>query len=345
MVNPNSDIQVNADELRKLVADKLAAAGLIRSHAEQTADVLVSADARGVHSHGIIRTEHYVKRLQAGSLNSNPDFSFRKVRSGSGLLNADGGMGHVASIEGMNRAIEMAPESGIAMVGIEDSSHCGALSYFVAQAAEKGMIGIALVQTDKCVSPFGGIKPFFGTNPMAFAFPCKKNPAVIIDMATSNVAYGKILHAREKNVEIPDGWGLDSDGNPTTDPHQVRGITPLGGYKGYAIGMAIDALTGVLLGAQFGPHISSMYGNYENKRNLAALMIAIDPSTFTGASEFMEQMDAMVDQLHDVPAGPGFAQVLVPGDPELMHEAAARKNGVTVVASVYAYLQGGDEND
>ncbi|MDX2496139.1 MAG: ureidoglycolate dehydrogenase [Desulfuromusa sp.] len=340
MTDKNQDIQVNADELRRLVANKLEGAGLIRKHAEMTADVLVCADERGVYSHGIIQTEHYVKRLQSGSLNKNPNFTFRTLRSGSALLNADGGMGHVASIEAMNHAIEMAPESGIAMVGVEDSSHCGALSYFVLQAANKGLIGLSLVQTDKCVTPFGGVNPFFGTNPIAFGFPCKRNPSVIIDMATSSVSSGKILHAREKNIEIPEGWGLDCDGRPTTDPSQVFGLTPLGGYKGYAIGMAIDVLTGVLLGAQFGPHINSMYGDYEKKRNLAALMIAIDPSTFISTEAFMRQRDAMVDQLHAVPAGPGCDQVLVPGDPELIKESAARKNGVTVIASTYEYLMG-----
>lgn len=340
MSEHNPEIQVKAGELRKLVSDKLAAAGLNSAHAELTADVLVCADERGVHSHGIIRTEHYVKRLQTGSLNKNPNFSFQRLRTGAGLFNADGGMGHVASTEAMNHAVEMAGECGIAMVGIEDSSHCGALSYFVSQAIDKGMIGIAMVQTDKCVTPFGAAKAFFGTNPVAFGFPCKKNPAVIIDMATSQVAYGKILHAREKNITIPDSWGFDGEGNRTTDPHQVSGLNPLGGCKGSALGMAIDVLTGVLIGARFGPHITAMYSDFDKKRNLAGMMIAIDPSTFIGADIFMAQMDNMVDALHALPPGPDCDQVLVPGDPELLKESAATKNGVTVVASVYAYLQG-----
>ncbi len=283
--------------------------------------------------------EHYVKRLLAGSLNINPNFSFHRLRSGSGLLNADGGMGHVAAIEAMNHAIEMAADSGISMVGIEDSSHCGALSYFVGQAAEEKMIGIAMVPGDKLVAPFGGCQPFFGANPLAMGFPCNKNQDVIIDMATSHVAFGKVLHAREKGTSIPEGWGLDQDGQATTDPHQVRSLTPFGGYKGYAIGMAIDVLAGVLLGLPSGPHIKAMYADYETKRELSGLMIAIDPSTFIGVDSFMAQMDAMVDQLHD--ADPGrFDKVLVPGDPELENQKVALKDGVTVVASIYDYLQG-----
>ena len=156
------DIRVDAAELRELVTAKLEMAGLVRSHAELTADVLVRADIRGVYSHGVMRVEHYVKRLKAGSLNSDSIFSFHRLRPGSGLLDADSGMGHVAGIKAMDHALEMASENGIAMVGIRDSSHCGALSYFVSQAAEKGMVGIAMVPGDKVVTPFGGSRPFFG---------------------------------------------------------------------------------------------------------------------------------------------------------------------------------------
>ena len=339
MKEEDHDIRVDASELRELVVAKLAAAGLIRSHAEQTADVLVSADVRGVYSHGLIRVEHYVKRLLAGSLNVDPHFSFRRLRSGSGLLDADSGMGHVAGIEAMDHAVEMAADNGIAMVGIKDSSHCGALSYFVARATEKKMIGIALIPGNKLVAPYAGCRPFFGTNPLAMGFPCKKNPAVIIDMATSYVAFGKILDAREKGVSIPADWGLDENGKPTTDPHQVRSLTPFGGYKGYALGMAIDVLAGVLIGASFGPHIKAMYADYETKRELSGLMIAIDPSTFIPADAFMAQMDAMLDQLHTEPPGPGFEKVLVPGDPEWEHQRVALKDGVPVVASIYDYLK------
>jgi len=340
VVQEKLDIKVDATELRQMVARKLERAGLIRPHAEQTADVLVSADIRGVYSHGVIRVEHYVKRLLANSLNKNPKFAFQKLRSGCGLFNADGGMGHVAGIEAMNHAIEMATTCGIAMVGIVDSSHCGALSYFVSQAAQKETIGIAMTPSDKLVAPFGGCQPFFGANPLAMGFPCKRNPAVIIDMATSNVAFGKILHAREKGISIPEGWGLDEDGRPTTDPHLVRSLTPFGGFKGYAIGMAIDVLAGILVGAKFGPHIKAMYEDYETKRELSGLMIAIDPATFISADDFMTQMDALVDQLHEAAPGPGFEKVLVPGDPELMNQQAALQDGVTVVSSIYEYLQG-----
>ena len=333
------DVLVDEKVLRELVRQKLTGGGLNTADAETVADVLVHADLRGVRSHGVIRTEHYVKRLNAGSLNKNPTFSFTKIRHGAGLLDADDGMGHVACLEAMEQACNLAKESGIAMVGVENGSHCGALSYFLMRAVKNNMIGMAVTQTDKCVAPFGGSKPFFGTNPIAFGFPTKKHDPVILDMATSNTAFGKILHAKEQNTSIPDDWGIDSEGQPTTDPHKVQAMTPFGGHKGYGIALVIDVLTGILLGAKYGPHITAMYGDYDKPRKLASTMIAIDPNTYSGLENFMGQMDAMIDDLHNQQPAPGFDSVLVPGELEWKNEKANRENGVPVLPTLYDYLK------
>lgn len=333
-----TDVLVNDKELRFLVKERLTEAGLNIAHAEIVADVLVHADLRGVRSHGVMRTEHYVRRLNAGSLNRNPAFTFKEIRSGSAVLNADAGMGHVACCEAMDKAVDMAKDSGIAMVGIENGSHCGALSYFVLRAVAKDMIGMAITHTDKCVAPYGGAKAFFGTNPIAFGFPTKKHKPVVLDMATSNIAYGKVLHAREQGTSIPDDWGIDGKGSPTTDPDKVEALIPFGTYKGYGLALVIDVLTGILMGAKFGPHINAMYGDYDKPRELASLMIAIDPSTFTSVDGFKAQLDAMVDELHSQPPGPGFEQVYVPGEPQIILEKANLKSGVPVLDSIYNWL-------
>ena len=170
-VTSSTEVLVSADELTSLVSARLKEAGLNSKHAETTADVLVHADLRGVHSHGAMRTEHYVRRLMAGSLNKNPEFKFNKLRSGCGVFDADDGMGHVATAEAIDHAVELAKESGIAMVGVVNSSHCGALSYFVSRAVAAGMIGIAIVQTDKCVTPFGGHNSLLRNQSDCFFFP------------------------------------------------------------------------------------------------------------------------------------------------------------------------------
>jgi len=335
------DVLVNDKKLRTLVEDRLTEAGLNVSHAEIVADVLVHADLRGIRSHGVIRTEHYVTRLKAGSLNADPTFSLKEVRSGSAVLNADAGMGHVACCDAMDKAVDMAKQSGIAMVGVENGSHCGALSYFVLRAAEKDMIGMAITQTDKCVAPYGGAKPFFGTNPIAYGFPTKRHEPVVLDMATSNTAFGNILHAKEQGKSIPDDWGLDGDGAPTTDPDKVEAMIPFGGYKGYGLALVIDVLTGVLMGAKYGPYITAMYGDYDKPRELASLMIAIDPSTFTSADAFKVQMDAMVDDLHSQPPGPGYEKVYVPGELQFKLEKANLVKGVPVLETIYNWLKTG----
>jgi ureidoglycolate dehydrogenase (NAD+) len=337
-----ADVLVNDKELRSLVVDRLTDAGLNRPHARRVADILVHADLRGVRSHGVIRTQHYVTRLHAGSLNGHPDFTLKENRSGAAVLNADAGMGHVACTEAMDKAIEMAEASGIAMVGVKNGSHCGALSYFVLRAVAKDMIGMAVTHTDKCVAPFGGSKSFFGTNPIAFGFPTIKHDPVVLDMATSNTAFGNILHAKEQGKSIPDDWGIDCNGAPTTDPDKVVAMTPFGGYKGYGLALVIDVLTGVLMGAKYGPHITAMYGDYDKPRELASLMIAIDPGTFTLADGFKSQMDAMVDDLHAQAPGPGFEQVYVPGELQLKLEKANLQAGVPVLDTIYNWLRTGE---
>lgn len=334
------DVLVDEKELRELVTARLTGAGLNDGDAEVVADVLVHADLRGIRSHGVIRTEHYVKRLTIGSLNKQPTFGFKKIRPAAGLLDADDGMGHPACLVAMDKACEMAKETGIAMVGVENGSHCGALSYFVLEAVKKGMIGMAVTHTDKCVAPFGGARKFFGTNPIAYGFPTKKHDPVIFDIATSNTALGKVLHAKEMGSSIPDDWGIDSEGRPTTDPNAVEALLPFGGHKGYGIALVIDVLTGVLLGAEYGPHITAMYGDYEKPRKLASTMIAIDPNTYVGLEPFMNKMDAMIDDLHSEPPMQGFDSVMVPGEPEWRNEKNNRENGVPVLPSLYEYLKG-----
>jgi len=336
-----ADVLVNEKELRGLVEERLTEVGLNAPHAKMVADVLVHADLRGVRSHGVIRTEHYTTRIKAGSLNVNPTFTIEELRPGAAVLNADAGMGHVACFEAMDKSIEIAKDSGIAMVGVKNGSHCGALSYFVLHAVSKGMIGMAVTHTDKCVAPFGGARPFFGTNPIAFGFPTNKHNPVVLDMATSNTAFGKILHAKEQGTDIPSDWGIDENGAPTTDPNQVRALVPFGGPKGYGLALVIDVLCGVLMGAKFGPHITAMYGDYDKPRELASLMIAIDPSTFTSAEGFRAQMDAMVDELHVQPTAPGYEKVLAPGELEVMRYEENMKKGVPVVDSIYQWLKTG----
>ncbi|MCG3087803.1 ureidoglycolate dehydrogenase [Sporosarcina cyprini] len=332
-------MRVSFDELKMLIARKLTKAGLQPAHAETVADVLAHADARGIHSHGAMRVEYYAERIAKGGTTIEPDFKFTKTGTGTAVLDADNGAGHVAAKEAMEHAIQMARENGTAIVGIRRMGHSGALSYFVEQAAEAGMIGISMCQSDPMVVPFGGAEPYFGTNPIAFGAPGKDGDKIIIDMATSIQAWGKILHARSKQESIPDTWAVDKDGIPTTDPFKVNALLPIAGPKGYGLMMMIDILSGVLLGLPFGKHVSSMYHDLTAGRELGQLHIVIDPGAFTSTELFRESISGMMKELNEVKPAPGFNQVLYPGQDALLKEQEAMKNGIEIVDDIIDYLR------
>jgi ureidoglycolate dehydrogenase (NAD+) len=239
----------------------------------------------------------------------------------------------------MSYAIEMAKERGLGLVGVRKSSHCGALSFYAYQAIKADMIGMAITQTDSGVVPFGGTRPFFGTNPLCVGIPSRSGTPIVLDMATSTVSGGHIYKARAENRPIPSTWALDKEGKPTTDPHHAVYWTPAGGAKGFGLGVIIDVLTGLLMGGNFGPHVTLMYGDYEKKRDLCHLVGAIDYHRFPGHSSFLDQVTQMVEELHQAPTAEGFDHVMVPGEPEYLRERNRIKNGIPIEDYLFDELQ------
>ncbi|WHX64784.1 ureidoglycolate dehydrogenase [Peribacillus frigoritolerans] len=331
-------VTIQAEEAKRLVIKQLTKVGLSEETAGKIAEVLVHADLRNVNSHGVLRTEHYVNRLQAGGINPEAQISFQKTGPVTGVVDGDDGFGHVISDVAMDHAIDMARENGVGMVTVFNSSHCGALSYFVQKAADAKLIGIAMSHTDKIVVPFGGKTSFLGTNPIAYGVPAKTKKPYILDMATSNVAWGKILQAREEGKEIPEGWGVDEHGAAVTDPNKVVSLSTFGGPKGYGLSVIVDVFSGLLAGAAFGPHIGKMYDDLDKKRKLGHYFCVINPSFFTDTDIFLEQMDQMIEELKQVEPAPGFDRVYVPGEIEQINEEKNLKHGITIASSVYEFL-------
>jgi ureidoglycolate dehydrogenase (NAD+) len=331
-------VTLQAEEAKRLVIKQLTKVGLNEETAGKIAEVLVHADLRNVNSHGVLRTEHYVNRLQAGGINPEAQISFQKTGPVTGVVDGDDGFGHVISDVAMDHAIDMARENGVGMVTVFNSSHCGALSYFVQKAADAKLIGIAMSHTDKIVVPFGGKTSFLGTNPIAYGVPAKTKKPYILDMATSNVAWGKILQAREEGKEIPEGWGVDEHGAAVTDPNKVVSLSTFGGPKGYGLSVIVDVFSGLLAGAAFGPHIGKMYDDLDKKRKLGHYFCVINPSFFTDTDIFLEQMDQMIEELKQVEPAPGFDRVYVPGEIEQINEEKNLKHGITIASSVYEFL-------
>lgn len=332
-------IVADCDELKELCARKFMAAGIPEDHARIAADVLVHANLRGVDSHGVLRMEHYINKIAFGGIEKNPDIRIEQTGPVTAIVDGGDGLGHVVVDRALEHAVELAREQGVGMVGAVNSSHCGALSYFVRKAALQGFVGLAMTNTDKMVVPFGGKSAFFGTNPLAYGFPAASHPPVILDMATSAAAYGKILEAQSAGKTIPADWAVDRDGRPITRPEDFAALLPFGGAKGYGLGMVVDIFAGILMGASFGPHVNPMHGgDYRQKRKLGHFVCAIDPGKFTSAERFAEQMDRMIEELGQASPADGFDRVMVPGEPEHLTEIRRRKHGIPVPGGIYRFL-------
>ncbi len=331
-------MRISRDDLKELMKKKLNRAGLTEEHADIVADVLVHADARGVHSHGAMRVEYYAERISKGGTNNKPNFTFTKTGPCSAVFDGDNGSGHVVAKLAMDEAIKMAKETGIAIVGARRIGHSGALSYFVQQAAKENLIGIAVCQSDPMCVPYGGAEPYYGTHPIAFAAPSKDGRILMMDMATTVQAWGKILHARSKNAPIGDTWAVDKDGNPTTDPFAVNALTPIAGPKGYALQMMVDVLSGILLGLPFGNKVTSMYNDLSEDRNLGQLNIVIDPAYFTNIDTFLQNINDTMNDLNSIKPAPGVDRVLYPGQSSAIREANYERDGIEIVDEIYNYL-------
>lgn len=327
------------DELRELAAKRLASAGLDTEQAGCVADVLVYADARGINSHGVIRVPHYVKRIKAGGINTASSFPIRRVSDSAFLMDAEGGMGHVAAKRFSLHLTEHAKESGLALGGIKNTSHAGALGYYASLVADEGLISLIFANTDPAVVPYGGKRPFLGTNPVTFCFPGREE-RFLLDMATSEVSLGTILFARERGEDIPKGWAVDKEGRSVNDPNKAKFLLPFGSYKGYGIMLMVEFLTGVLVGGSYGPNLVKMYGDLDKLRDLSMWMLVLDPGIFRDRDSVFDMADELIRCLRAEPAAEGFEQILVAGDIAAKKYEESQKNGIRLPEKLAKYMRG-----
>jgi ureidoglycolate dehydrogenase (NAD+) len=295
--------------------------GLEGADARFVADTLVAANLRGVDSHGVVRLPHYATRLRNGTVKARPRISARRTGPSAAVVEGDAGMGQLVAARAMQEAIALAKESGVGAVTARNSSHCGACAWFVEMAASANMIGLALTHTDPIMVPPGMKRIFLGSNPIAFAAP--GSPPLVIDMSTTHAAWGKVLVARQDGKSIPPDWGVDKEGRPATDPHQVVGLAPTGGHKGYALAAMVEILCAHLAGVPFGLHVTKMYGELDKPRNLGHFMLALDVARYTDPRTFTAQLAAFAGEAH---AEGGLA----PGDPERRNAEQRRRDGIDI---------------
>lgn len=334
-------VYLRQEELEALIAQKLEKAGLTREHAQEVAEHLTYADLRGVHSHGAMRVEYYAERIAKGGMNARPNMTFTRTGPCTGLYDGDNATGFVVAKNAMREAIAIAKENGVAVVGMRRMAHCGTLSYYLRMAAAEGLIGLSMCQSDPMVVPHGGTSAFFGTNPIGFAAPVKGKGPIVFDMATTVGAWGKILDHRAKHAPIPDTWAIGRDGTPTTDPFDVRGLLPIAGAKGYGLMLMVDVLSGLVMGAPYGPHVTSMYADLSSGRELGQMHIVLNPAAFGDPAVFEARMLQMVEELHAVAPAPWNDRgVMYPGESSDARAKIYERTGIPVVRSIYEYLTG-----
>ncbi len=298
------------------------------------ANGLVRTSLWGIDSHGVARLPHYLNRVANRTINARPRFRFSRTAAATGVLDGDHGLGISVLHAGMERAIRLAKRSGVGVVGIVNSSHCGSIGLYTRQAAAEGMIGISFTHTDSLLQTYGGSRAFFGTNPISIAFPWPSREPLCVDMATSIVPWNKVQNAKLAGTSLPAGWAVDENGNDCTDPRRAVAVKPMGAHKGYALSFIIDMLCGPLNGMAFGPHIVSMYGDLGKKRRLGSLVMAIDPARFPGGNTLAASIRRAIREVTSE-----GRTVLYPGQPEYIARRRRTKSGIPVPPSLQAEFE------
>lgn len=306
------------------------------AEADLIAQSLVQANLWGVDSHGVTRMAIYVKRLRKKLVNPNPIINILRETPAMAVIDGDNGAGQVVGARAMELAVAKAGESGIGLVGICNSNHFGTAAFFSMMALRKKMIGIALSNAPATMAPWGGKSPYLGTNPISVAVPAGEELPIVLDMATSVVARGKIILAAQEGECIPAGCAIDLDGEVTTDAARALDgcVLPFGGPKGSAISLLIDVLAGVLTGAAFGPHIGDLYRNMEYPQRVGHVMGAMDISWFSDVNAFENRIDSMIRELKSLPPAKGVSEVLLPGEIEMRIERQREAEGIPLTPEV-----------
>ncbi len=334
MVTETSRISVDA--LWQFTSDVMVGFGVKREEADQVADVLIASDVQGIDSHGVPRMKMYTDRLRDGLVNTDPKMTVITETPATLALDADNGMGHPASIEAMKRCIAKAKDIGLCMTTVRNSNHFGIAGYYAAMALEDGLCGVAMTNATPLVVPTGARHAYLSTAPIAAAIPAGKEKPILLDAATSTVAWGKIEIAQRSNKLIPAGWAVDKDGNITTNPHEAVALTPLGGtretsgQKGYGLGLFIEMLCGQLASGPWGRYVKGSRDEVPGPTQTGHAFMAWRIDAFAREEDFKDGIDQMIQELRAMETLDGVDRVLIPGEPEYEAEADRRANGIPV---------------
>ena len=321
--------------------------GVPETDARLASSVLAKSDIRGIDSHGVARLKSYVEMFSIGQLNPTPNVSILRDRKSIATVDGDSGLGLIVGPKANDIAMDKAAKHGSGWVSVCNTNHYGIASYYSLKALERDMIGWSMTNTSSIVSPLWGAKSMLGTNPISIAFPGSKNPPIVIDLATSVVALGKVEIARREGKAIPEGWLVDEHGRDTTNASDMfkGSLLPLGsnremgGHKGYCLAAMVDILCGVLSGANWGPYVPqfAMYETPPEKsvgKGIGHFFGAMEIEGFDEVENFKKRIDQWIDEFRSTPPVEGQEAVLIPGDPEHAAEKERSKKGIPIIQAV-----------
>jgi LDH2 family malate/lactate/ureidoglycolate dehydrogenase len=334
--------------LRSFTENIFTAMGCSVEHARLSADVLIKSDLRGIDSHGVARLQGYVRLWEKKRINTSPDIKIVHETATTATVDGDSGLGLVVAPFAMQVAIEKAEKYGSGWVSVRNSNHFGIAAYHALMAVEKDMIGFAMTNASPLVSPTFSSERLLGTNPMCYAFPSGKYPPVIVDMATSAAANGKLEIAQRAGTHVPEGWIQNKQGEPTTDPHALKSggaLLPLGSdrdhgsHKGFGLSATVDILSAVLSGANYGPWVPPFVAFLDPPNDPVGTGIghfvgAMRVDGFRPVDEFKDHMDNWISRFKSAATIDPNQKVIVPGEPELEAEADRKVNGIPLVDAV-----------
>ena len=317
--------------LSAFIRRALEAAGLPASDAEQVADLMVEADLRGSDTHGVIRLPLYVRRLRAGGINKRPNIRLIGDRPAAALVDGDNGMGHLVMRFAAQTAIEKAKRTGMAWVGARMSNHAGPAALYAMMPLPHDMIGIYLaVGSNNHLPPWGARENLLGTNPIAVAIPAQEEPPVVLDMAPTVAAFGKVRLKAQRGEEMPVGWMMDRNGKPLTDPKRADEglLVPIGDYKGYGLSLIIGLLAGTLNGAAFGRDVLDFVKEPDKTANTGHAMVALSVEAFAAPEEFKRRVDIAARTMRDAERLPEVDRIWLPGEQSHRKRLDRTKHGV-----------------
>jgi len=328
---------VAAEALQRFAADIFARAGMPQADAAVVAAVLVWANLRGVDTHGVTRIPRYVELIEAGDMNPRPAIAVRTETPASVLIEADRAAGPVAMMRATVEALRKAREAGIGLALVRATTHTAALGYYTLAAAREGMAAIALAGSWPIVAYHGARAAGVSTSPISIAVPGGHEP-LVLDMATSVVSMGKLNQAKRTGEAIPEGWALDKDGNPTTDPRAAQIPLPMAGPKGSGLSLMIECITSLVAA---NPLLAeSLEGTPEGRRHRQnGLVIAIDITRFGDLESFRREVDRLVKALKSLPVDPTAGEILMPGERGRRTFERRSRDGIPISRAIYGELE------